>query len=484
MDQQQLQAALGEAKACIINAQFRNARLILERLLAAVPNHPEAHVLHSQASLELGFADEAIDHIRQAVQLVPQNIKLRVHLAEVLEKIHRERDAIATFEEAINIAPQNAQLRIERARLLQVVGDLSRADSAIRTLIKKFPNEGVLYRLLSTITKFKRFDAALPAMLKLWGNKALQNESRMSLGFALAKAMEDIGEYGRVFKYLDAANQIQQRLKPHSKVAFKADVESLLSAQGAEFVGRGKSHELRPVFVCGMPRSGTTLVEQIISSHSQAKAGGEMGHATRLAYRHFGLPADFMPLSKITDKMLAAFADDYLAMLSRDTAAKTGVVTDKSIQSYLLAGLLHAALPNAKFIIVQRDARDIALSIYRNFFALGSHTYSNNLVDIADQIKLFRRVVEHWKTLLPDQIYEVRYEDLVSEPEKYTREMLEYCELPWEPECLDFYKSKNVVKTLSVAQARNPISDSRKQAWRRYEAEMNPFLEAWGAEGY
>ena len=182
------------------------------------------------------------------------------------------------------------------------------------------------------------------------------------------------------------------------------------------------------------------------------------------------------------DAAIPRFADRYRALVRRDCGHDDPVVTDKAIMSHLIIGLLHRALPEARFVVVHRDPRDIALSIYRNHFALGTHTYSCDLSDIAFVIKAVRRNVQHWKRALPGVIHEVRYEDLVSDPEPQARALIAAAGLEWEDQCLSFHEKKGAVQTLSLAQVRQPLHAGRREAWRRYEAQLQPFIDAWGDE--
>jgi hypothetical protein len=231
-----------------------------------------------------------------------------------------------------------------------------------------------------------------------------------------------------------------------------------------------------------MPRSGTTLVEQIVASHDTARAGGEMGHALRLAFRHFVKAGRVTPLRDLGPADLAHYAADYLALARRDTQATAGVITDKSIQTHMIFGLVRRALAGARIVIVHRDPRDIALSIYKTPFRLGTHRYSNDLADIADEIKRFRRSVAHWRERMPSALHEVRYEDLVADPEPQARALIAAAGLDWQDACLSFHERGGAVRTLSVAQVRQPIHAGRREAWRKFEAQLQPFIDAWGDE--
>jgi hypothetical protein len=231
------------------------------------------------------------------------------------------------------------------------------------------------------------------------------------------------------------------------------------------------------VFVCGLPRSGTTLVEQIIAAHSAARAGGEMGHALLKAHQMLGLDK---PLRDTAAESFHDWATAVMRLAMRDAGPGAGVITEKAIQSHRIFGLIHRTLPGARLIVVHRDPRDIALSVYKNHFATGAHRYANDLADIAGEIRLFRDSIAYWKAQLPGAIHEVHYEELVADAESQSRALIAAAGLDWEDGCLRFHEAKGAVQTLSIAQVRQPIHAGRRQAWKAYETELQPFIQAWG----
>ena len=186
------------------------------------------------------------------------------------------------------------------------------------------------------------------------------------------------------------------------------------------------------------------------------------------------------PLATEPQDRLKAFATRLNSAIHPFANPAKTRLTDKSIMAYLIYGLLHATLPNARFIVVHRDPRDIALSIYKNHFSAGTHRYANDLAAIAEVIKSFRQIIAHWRDTLPDRFAEIRYEDLVSDPETQSKHLIAAAGLDWEDQCLNFHEKGGTVKTLSLHQVRQPIYKSSAAAWRRYETELQPFIDAWG----
>ena len=481
MTPQQIKANYARAVGLIANGHLTAAESALKALLLPTQGAAEVHFQLSRIAEALGDSEAQAKALDQALAKRPDEHALLDAAVQAKTRLGDTAAVLDLHDRLIALNPKMVKPRADKATYLQSIGRFDAAEKILRFLIKKLPKEGELYLALSPGLKFSKTDPLLSRMKTLWADNTLADASRMQVGFALAKAMEDIGATDKVFTYLNRANAIQRRLAPSDPKARDAEWRAFLDAQATDdYSPLGQEHAPRTVFVNGMPRSGTTLVEQIIASHSTACAGGEMGHALPQAIQHFGAARDMVTLSDLSATKLDRWAESYTRLVRRDTGAKTGVVTDKSIQSHMIFGLIARGLPGARLIVVHRDPRDMALSMYKNHFKLGTHRYATDLAEIADAIKLFRASVAHWKTRLPGQIHEVRYDTLVSDPEPTARALVAAAGLDWEEDCLNFHKSKAEVKTLSLMQVRQPIHAGRREAWRKYETELQPFIDAWG----
>ena len=421
---------------------------------------------------------DALDRLRALPDLEAKHWQA---IAARYRALHHAEDAIKAYKQAARLTPKAIAPRADLAHYLQILGRFDEAETLYRRLIKSHPNQPELYRMFLGTKRLNKGDPLIRQMQKLWSHPRLNDFGRMHLGFALGKAAEESG--GRPFAYLHAANQAQSRLAPFDRSARQAEFEAYLAAQnGADLAPLPGDVSLRPVFICGMPRSGTSLVEQIIARHSEASAGGELSHALRLAVSRFGKGNAIAPLDSLSPQALHAYADEYLKLASRDCRRTSGVITDKSILSYQIFGLIHRAMPGARLIVVHRDPRDIALSIYKNHFALGTHRYANDLGDIAFAIKAFRRAIAYWRERLPGQVFEIHYEDLVRDPAQNARALIGAAGLDWQEACLESHKAAGPVQTLSLMQVRQPIHAGRPAAWKNYEAQLEPFIRAWGDE--
>lgn len=481
MTPQQIRAQFQEALRHLQSGQPEQAELILTALLPATGGAAEIHFHLSRAAEMRGDSAAQAAALDRALDRKPDEPTVLRAAITAHSRLGDSARVVALYDALIALAPKEIGPRADKALYLQNTGDFAGAEKILRRLLRQHPQETELYRMLSTVTKLPKGDALVRQMRAMWQDKRLNDHGRMQLGFALAKLSEEAGQPERVFAYLRPANEAQARLAPFDEAARDAEWRAFRAAQdGTGYDSPLPGQPQRPVFVTGLPRSGTTLVEQIIAAHSGARAGGEMGHALSRAVAHFGPAARMTPLAQIPEAALARFGADYARLVRRDTGAEPGVVTDKSIQTHLVYGLIARALPEARLIVVHRDPRDIALSIYRNHFALGTHRYACDLPAIARTIKRFREAIAWWRPRLGERLHEIRYEDLVSDPEPQARALIAAAGLDWEDACLDFHKARGTVKTLSLAQVRQPIHAGRREAWRKYEADMAPFIAAWG----
>ena len=457
------------------------AAALLDGLALKAPNLPEIHYQRARIAARLGDQGKRLSAIDRAVQLRPTEQVILIEAIAAHSAAGHHDTVLSLFDTQIGLDPKAIKPQAEKALYLQTAGQFDASEKLLRKLQKKHPHDAELYRMLATTIKIKPNDPMIGAMRRLANHPRLSAPGRMHINFALAKAMEDTQQTGKVFAYLRQANSAQAQLFPDDPDARKKEREGVLAAQkDLAPLNDAKGTDPALIFVPGLPRSGTTLVEQIIASHSKVHAGGEMATALRSAYALFGKGDEMRRLSKEPDATLHGFVDRLQLANKSFAVPDKPHLTDKSIMAFLIYGLLHATLPNARFIVVHRDPRDIALSIYKNHFNGGTHRYANDLATIAEVIKSFRKVIAHWRDTLPDRFAEIRYEDLVSDTEAQSRHLIASAGLDWEDQCLNFHQKGGTVKTLSLHQVRQPIYKSSAAAWRRYETELQPFIDAWG----
>ena len=424
---------------------------------------------------------EAVNALAASVAADDRNAETHVLLGQGQAAIGKEADARASFQRALELAPESATVNGRMALFLQTMGEFDEAEVFFRKAVALNPGHGEGYRVMVASYKLAPDDPLIQQMIDRFDDPATSLTDRRNLGFALSKAMEDTKQYDRVFKYLHAANALMRKEFPYDIASREKEVADIMAffdnidLPGLTIEG---ATDFAPIFVTGMPRSGTTLVEQIISSHSQVSGAGEVGYSARAAqglmFRADGRAKVFADLSEAE---IAGLGHEYEAFM-RQSFPDAPRITDKSIQTYSFMGLIKLALPKSRMIVVRRDPRDNLLSIYRNMFVEGTHLYSYNLSDLGTYYKLFVKLMDFWQERIPDWIHVVEYEDLIANTEAESRKLIAAAGLEWEDQCLDFHKNTRRVETLSVYQVRQPIYSTSMKAWQRSESELGELFEA------
>ncbi|SMX46341.1 tetratricopeptide repeat-containing sulfotransferase family protein [Actibacterium lipolyticum] len=443
----------------------------------------ETHLLLGRQLMNARNYEGAAKALKRAVQQGLSSATVLARLAQAYERVDGEEAALATYAKAEKKDPSLALVFGLRGLFLQKLGQFEEAERDFRRAIELEPDNGEHYRTLVASYKLTADDPLIAEMEVRFADQKQSDHSRMHLGFALSRVMEQIGAHDRVFGYLDPANALMRKLYPYDIATRRAEVDGVKAAFApvdfSTVKGASGATDYAPIFVTGMPRSGTTLVEQILASHSEVGGGGELGYFAGEVLRHMKAEDGFRAFNEVPEaifKEIGEGEEERLKALCPDTKR----ATDKAIQTYMVMGAIKKALPNAKIVLVRRDPRDTLLSIYKNMFAEGTHRYSNNQRDLGLYYRMFEEMVEFWREKLPGGFYEIQYEDLIANPEDEARKLLAACDLTWEDQCLDFHKNTRRVSTLSVAQVRQPIYASSVAAWKRHEDELAEMIEALG----
>ncbi len=403
-----------------------------------------------------------------------------VEIGEVFNKMEQLEVAYEYFDRASVLAPSNHEILLQKASILRQLGRFDDALEVITKAIELAPTSATCFAFYATTKKIQDGDPIIEQMITLMDQPTTSLSDQSTLGFAIAKALEDTKQFDRVFPYLKRANDNVSAQRPYDIEGFSSQTDAIMEFfkdfDLKNFKDCGDP-EAQPIFVCGMPRSGTTLVEQIISAHSDVVGAGEVGITNKVEQKVLQKDdQSLIPLADIGKSELQALGNGIWRYLLHHFPGGTSI-SDKSILTYRRMGILKAAMPNCKIIVVRRDPRDNLLSIYRNKFREGTHLYAYDLSVLAAYYKEFSRNIDFWREKMPEGFMEIQYEDLIDDPEKHARELIDYCDLEWQDECLNFHKSKRQVKTLSVMQVRQPIYKSSVKAWERYEEHLQPLFE-------
>jgi tetratricopeptide (TPR) repeat protein len=486
--------------------QRAEAILSYREALRLDPRYIEALNNLGNALREQGELREAASVYRQAVQLDGSRADSHGNLGYALLDLRRVADAVASFGTAIALQPNNVPAHLGLGAALRLQGLAADAEASCRAALAAEPRSSAALSLLGELCADRgRFAEAqelferaialdanfVPAYGSLAAHRRMRREDRVwldgaqrllgtplalaeeiHLRYALGKYFDDVGEWDQAFSSYQAANELTKRYRArYERERLAGLVDRIISVCDAAFVRNLRPEACdseRPVFIIGMPRSGTSLAEQILASHPQVFGAGEV----RFWDEAFGT-LEARPHSGGATPALVGLARDYLARLGAQ-AGTASRVTDKMPANFLYAGLIHAALPRARIIHMQRHPLDTCLSIYfQNFFNVSP--YANDLDNIAHYYREYLRVMAHWHRTLPaSALLEVPYEGLVADTESWTRRMLDFIELPWDPKCLDFHDTDRVVITASRWQVRQQINASSVGRWRNYERYLEP----------
>ncbi len=482
-----LQALAGLGLQAMADGKPTAALRWLDRALALAPNSVEVQQARGNALTRLRDYPAAHAAFAEVARLTKRKTALPLMmLAQAASHLGRDDEAEATYREALALEPGSAAIRSAFAVFLQGLGRFAESEEQLLAAIAAAPGMGEPYRLYYSSHKAQADEPMLAAMERHFADPATGDNDRRSFGFAIAKALEDVKDHARVFDFLDPANALMRKAHPYDITERERQVDLLMAAmEGMDWNRRIEgATDAAPIFVTGMPRSGTTLVEQIIASHSRVTGAGELADNTISAMRLLpGSGGRLRPATAIPGAEFVRLGQDYATMM-RERFPETPQITDKSIQTYLTLGLMKLAMPNARFIVVRRDPRDTLLSIYKNVFPEGTHLYGYDQVDLARHYSTFVRMVDFWRERVPGWFYEIQYEDLVADPEPQSRALIAACGLEWEDACLNFHQNTRKVETLSVFQVRQPISKGSVKAWARYGDRLKPMLDQLRRDGH
>jgi tetratricopeptide (TPR) repeat protein len=461
---------LGTALAQL--GRYQEAEEELRCALGLRPGFPEALLNLAGVLQSTGRYKESEDPLRRVLKAKPTYLEARVSLAMSLMLLGRAREARDSYDKALRVAPRNVQALVGLGQLEALEGRFAEAEGAYRRALEIAPGSPGAHAARAWLRRMTPDDAAWSKRAEEIAASGIASIEESNLRFALGKYYDDVGDYPRAFRAYQRANELQKlRAVPYDRSAHERYVSDLVNAYSSEVLsraGEGASDSTRPVLVTGMPRSGTSLVEQIIASHPGAFGAGELHLWTVAVSRHEAALRQGQ-----LDGLGPKLAESYLRGLDAHSKRALRVIDKAPINADYL-GIIHRVFPKARLIYVRRDAIDTCLSCYFQQFSPGMN-FAMDLEDLAHYYRQHHRLVAHWRAALPPgTLLEVPYAELVAEQEKWTRRILEFVGLPWDERCLDFYKTTRVVNTASVWQVRQKIYSSSVGRWRNYEKFVGP----------
>ncbi|MFZ5524846.1 MAG: sulfotransferase [Pseudomonadota bacterium] len=437
---------------------------------------------------DLGKLDEAIECYRRAIALRPDYAEAHSNLGNVQKDIGLFDEALQHFRGALQIDAGCDEAMLGVSHVCMINGEMEEAEAMVKKALAIKPDHLEARFLLAHIRKAQAGDENLAALLAVEqnarsGTAPLPDKTMIPLHFALGKCLDDLGEYDRAFPHFSAGCKLRRANSKYDAAQVAQNFDDVMRIFDRKTIARlrgGGSTSDVPIFVLGMPRSGTTLTEQILASHPEVCGAGELPDIPRIAQREIAGAASFPGNILALDREnLARWGEDYVAGL-RKRAPDARYITDKLPDNFWFLGLIHVMLPNAKIIHVMRNPVDTCLSCFTKLSSRGLEQ-SYDLVELGRYYAGYARLMDHWREILPAGAFlEVQYEDIVADQESQARRMIDFCGLEWSDACINFHKHKRSVNTASVTQVRRPIYQSSVERWRSYEKYLGPLLDALG----
>lgn len=413
---------------------------------------------------------EAVVHFENAQRLSPASAKVSYNYANALRDAGQLEEAVAKYRRAIELEPQYATAANNLGTVLHQLGRDKEAEEAYLMAVQACPEYAQAHRNLSAVHRYQSDDPLIKVMDQQLAAVTSEHD-KMYLNFARFKAHEDMGEFPQAFDRLIDANAIRKKLLGYDMVADKLLFKTLRELFTVPLpIVAAHIAQPRPVFILGMMRSGTTLVEQILSSHSAVHGAGELETMGQLC---LPIMEKFHSTKEIPkEKDLQQLRSRYLNELGKINAV-TSVITDKMPANFLWIGFILASIPEARIIHMQRDPMATCWSIFNHYFSSNGNGYAFDLRDVAAYWHLYNDLMKYWRNLFPNQILDVPYEQLTEEPENWSRKIVEFSGLQWEDACLNFHLNNRAVRTASASQVRKKIYKGSSEAWRKYEPQLS-----------
>jgi tetratricopeptide (TPR) repeat protein len=470
------------AKLATKMEQYRDAVVLLKQVVRLAPDYRVALLDLGQAQTELHDLEDAVATIERAISLDPTSYGGYIALANALARSSRTNEAVAAYRKAGKLRPELAGTYLGLGNVLKTLGHQREAIEAYRKGISLQPDFAELYWSLSNLKTFRFHPDEVEAMKAELARPELGEAAAVHFCFALGKASEDSGDYSRAFEYYDRGNAMRRMQESYDPVHTEVIGERIRAVFTKEFLeqaGGGGHAGVRPIFIVGLPRSGSTLIEQILASHAEVEATHELPEGGRLIkfidQRRVGRGHYPEAVSGFSAEEFAVLGKRYDEQTRRYRSDAPHFI-DKMPNNFANLGLLSLILPNALFINAMRDPMDTCLSCYKQLFARGQ-SFSYDLDDLGNYYLEYRRMMDHWHAVMPGRILDVQYENVVDDLEAEVRRLLGYCGLAWDEACLDFHNTKRAIRTASSEQVRQPIYADAVYYWKNFGNALNPLIE-------
>lgn len=417
---------------------------------------------------------QAIDLFRRAAELEPGNPLYHFSLGRYLRVVGFSKESLEAYDRGLAINPDSEHAQSARLDALRALGRTDEVVAGYRELIDKGIDVAACWWSLSSLRTYSFSDEDIGRMNALREAVDAASIDRSFIDFALGKAMDDRKDYDQAWGFYLEGNTTRRKFVEYDSSRFKSRVDAIIEGVDENLLRRGEpvpGQSVTPIFILGMPRSGSTLIEQILASHSEVEATLELPYMQGLGKRYMFPDEDRLPIADLDTEQLQVIGDRYLEAAELHRIEAKPCFIDKLPDNFAYIGLIAMALPGAKIIDARRNPMDTCVGNFRQSFGKGKD-FSYDLVELARHYVQYRRIMTHWEQVLPGRVLTVHYESLVENTESEIRRILAYCGLPWQQACLNFHESKREVTTASAEQVRQPIYKSAVGFWKNYQAHL------------
>jgi tetratricopeptide (TPR) repeat protein len=462
--------------------KFTEAKNLFLELIELNPEHKEACTALGRTLHTLGRFTEGIRFFQQALSIDECNGEALIGLGNACQAIGRFSEAYDAYAKAAAIDPDSVVAIASQADILEKQNNIQGALELIQPLLARQVTDSSLANTYATTArKTGQHEQACAVLEKAMNVRNIPATERAELHFSMGRLLDDMQDYERAFDHFEQANNLLPYA--HDPEVFRGKIDSLIrtfSTASLRQLPRANGITDRPVFIVAMPRSGTSLVEQILSSHPDVYGGGELPYISAIPERVCSLLGSVKPfpycILALTRDVANMLSEEYLGQLS-SLSQNALRITDKMPHNFLYLGLIEILFPDARIIHCTRNPMDTCLSIYTQGFN-ANHGYATNLAHLGRYYRQYQRLMEHWKSVLSIPILEINYEDLASRQEELSRKLVDFCGLEWNEACLDFHTLRRDVATPSYEQVRKPMYQTSIERWKNYERHLGPLLQA------
>ena len=463
---------------------FDDAERLLRRAVGLAPDFLAAVIDLGRVLKEQDRFEEAIGCFKKAIAINPNNPQTHFLLAGAYAPAALNHEAVEEYRKTLELSPRHPGALLGLGNSLKTVGHLDEAIRAYHDCIEVKPNNGETYWSLANLKTYRFTDEQLAEMEKrVEDGNTTGDKSEVNFLFALGKAYDDRRDYERAWHYYERGNNKQRMLVQYDPVHTETINDGIIEVFDKALLEEksGSGHpDPAPIFILGLPRSGSTLIEQVLASHSQVEGTSELPYLGRVATSLNRNRRDGVNYPEAARELeaenFAALGEDYVRYAQLHRTEGKPFFIDKMPNNFPTIGFLHLVLPDAKIIDARRHPLDACVGNYRQHYARGQ-TFAYDLTDIGEYYLQYQRMMDHWHEVLPGRILTVQYEEVVTDFDNQVRRILEYCNLPWEEDCARFYETERPVRTASSEQVRQPIYTGALNFWRNYEAHLGELVE-------